>query len=234
MKIYRFLDTETTGLDKERDKIVEIAWVDTVLFERKFMPVSSFSSLIAREEPITYNPTVPNKIPEKVTKLGIDEGDLVEEWNKVEDFTIIAYNAKFDVGMLKNIKGFIRINDVFDAYSEIPWVKKASLIHQCADHGILIHGAHSAMNDTIALINLMNVQKVLPLEGFEEYAKLPNCFYIATVTFDGRETAKEKGYQWMPTLKYWIKKTKGELKEKEHWEVLSKKESFIKLVEELL
>lgn len=99
---YVVFDLETTGLEKETDKIIEIG----ALKYRNNELVDEFSVLI--------NPEI--KLPSVITKItGLTDEDLKDKdtidnvlpkfINFIEDLTLIAHNSEFDLGFIEeNIK----------------------------------------------------------------------------------------------------------------------------------
>lgn len=94
---YIVFDTETTGLEPEIDKIIEIGAIKYVNNE----PVDTFSALINPEQ----------EIDPFITKLtGITNKDLSNKptikqvlplfFDFIEDFTLIAHNTPFDIKMI--------------------------------------------------------------------------------------------------------------------------------------
>ena len=112
------LDLETTGIDKSKDKIIEIG---AVKYDIKNGSKEYFSQLI--------NPVV--QISEFIEDLtGISNSDVEhmpiidEVKNEFKEFycdyennqhLIIAHNANFDIGFLKS-NGFNFNNNIFDTY----------------------------------------------------------------------------------------------------------------------
>jgi len=93
------LDLETTGLEKEKDKIIEVGLIR--FDEKTFQEESRLSLLI--------NPEIP--LPEMIKNItGIEEEDLFdapsfrEVRNIIEDFIgdspLLAHNIAFDVPFL--------------------------------------------------------------------------------------------------------------------------------------
>ena len=104
-----FFDTETTGLDPERDHITELAAIKVVKEEEQGRVTNIISSLLKLPEGVV--------IPEFLEKLtGITNEVIREEgrdWSEVyEEFTtlfekdkkglVIAYNAQFDLMFMQH------------------------------------------------------------------------------------------------------------------------------------
>lgn len=172
------LDAETTGLEAETDKIIEIAAI-------KFNLLSSdhpvFESLI--------NPAV--KVPRKITNItGITNKMLVDQPPFAElahdlkafigDLPIVAYNAKFDKGFLdaEFAKLGIQINNPYHcalnlakAAFKLPNYKLATVAEHC---NIQLNEAHRAKADAIAAgrvfmcaaVTLGHINEIKPKSAF--------------------------------------------------------------------
>lgn len=93
-----FVDTETTGLNPDSDRVIEVG----VLVVKDLEPVGSFESLIDPERPLP---------PEIVTVTGITDADLEDKpifadvafylrrHFRMAD-ALVIYNAPFDLGFL--------------------------------------------------------------------------------------------------------------------------------------
>ena len=97
-EIYVVFDIETTGFDPFNDKIIEIGAVKM----RGKEIIGEFSEFV--------NPEIP--IPPKITKLTTITDEMVANAEKIEtvlpkflefcaNTTVVAHNAKFDVGFIK-------------------------------------------------------------------------------------------------------------------------------------
>ena len=153
-----FLDLETTGLDVENNSPIEIA-MKLVEFKKT---TGELISAVAQYE--SYNdPGFP--IDEHIVKLtGISDemvkGHLID-WDKVASLLSIsqiavAHNAKFDRSFIDK---YTNVEIVWAcSQKDINWMErgffKISLEMLCMWHGFYF-GAHRAMNDVNATINLL-------------------------------------------------------------------------------
>jgi len=151
------LDLETTGLDSNNDKIIEVALVK---FDSKtFQIIESFSSLV--------NPGI--EIPELITNItNINNEDVKDSpfWKdimwEVEDFIwdlpILWHNVYFDKNFL--VSNFIELetNIAIDTFllSNALNLQEKSLNLEALSQSFWIGftGAHRALNDTIATIKV--------------------------------------------------------------------------------
>ncbi|HNA88171.1 MAG TPA: helicase C-terminal domain-containing protein [Anaerolineales bacterium] len=172
------LDIETTGLDEERDAIIEIA---AVRYNGK-RKEDEFNTLI--------NPG--KQIPDFITGLtGIDNAmvrnaprlrDIMHELAAfVGDAPILGHNVKFDVG-------FLRKAGLFEYQQTIDTLELASVLMPTASRynlgalgkqlGIPLPATHRALDDALVThacyLRLFDIAQELPLETLEEIADLGN------------------------------------------------------------
>ena len=171
------IDIETTGLDADRDAILEIA---AVKFKGHRVE-DEWSSLI--------NPN--RHIPEFITGLtGIDDAmvrqaprlrDIIHE---LEAFAgnapIVGHNVRFDLGFLQKQAGVLLYNEVIDTYELasvlIPNASRYNLGSLGKQLGILLPATHRALDDarvTQAVFNrLFEMARELPLDLVAEIVRL--------------------------------------------------------------
>ncbi|MBI3163787.1 MAG: DEAD/DEAH box helicase family protein [Chloroflexi bacterium] len=172
------LDIETTGLDEDRDSIIEIA---AVRFNGKRRE-DEFNTLV--------NPG--KHIPDFITGLtGIDDAmvrqaprlrDILPELTAfIGDAPIIGHNVKFDAG-------FLRKAGVFEYQQTIDTLELASVLLPTASRynlgalgkqlGIPLPATHRALDDALVThacyLRLLEIATELPLETLEEIADLGN------------------------------------------------------------
>lgn len=166
------IDIETTGLDKDRDAIIEIG---AVRFNGKRVE-DEFSTLV--------NPG--KHIPEFITGLtGIDDsmvrgaprlnGIVHELAAFVGDAPVIGHNIRFDLGFLQKANA-LNLNRVIDTYALasvlMPAASRYNLGALGQQLGILLPATHRALDDarvTHAVYErLAEMARALPLETLEE------------------------------------------------------------------
>lgn len=100
---YVILDTETTGLGKY-DEIIEISIID---LDGNVM----YDSLVKPNRRITYDAYKIHGISDEMVD---DYSDFKEQWDDIykaiKGKTIIAYNAKFDIRMIKQTLDIYKLN----------------------------------------------------------------------------------------------------------------------------
>ncbi|MEN9562872.1 MAG: hypothetical protein RIR73_1116 [Chloroflexota bacterium] len=172
------LDIESTGLDEERDAIIEIA---AVRFNGK-RKEDEFNTLI--------NPG--KHIPDFITGLtGIDDAmvrqaprlrDISQELIAfVGDAPILGHNVKFDIGFLRKA-GLFQYQQTIDtlelASVLMPTASRYNLGSLGKQLGIPLPATHRALDDALVThacyLQLFEKAKDLPLETLEEIADLGN------------------------------------------------------------
>lgn len=166
------IDLETTGLDPQRDAIIEIG---AVKFKGERIE-DEFSTLI--------NPG--RSIPYLITQLtGINDAmvakapRLSQMLPQLEDFvgeaTVLGHNVKFDLGFLQ-AKKILRYNDMADTYSLasalLPTAPRYNLGALAKELGILLPATHRALDDarvTVAIYQTLFKKALsLPLDLLAE------------------------------------------------------------------
>jgi ATP-dependent DNA helicase DinG len=201
------IDIETTGLDSNRDSIIEIA---AVKFKANRVE-DEWSSLI--------NPN--RHIPEFITGLtGIDDAMLRQAprvrdvAGKLEAFVgdaaIVGHNVGFDLGFLqKQIP--LALNDIIDTYEMaavlLPNSSRYNLGSLGKELGILLPATHRALDDarvTQAVFNrLYEIGRALPLDLIADIVRLGEPLdwngnhvfqdILRTRTKDGIQPKKARG-----------------------------------------
>lgn len=151
-------DTETTGLNSDVNKVIEIAGVKV----SKGKLVETFSTFVNPQEKLT------REIIE-LTNITQDMVDRAPAFNRViGDFykfcngcSLVAHNAPFDMGFIVGRArdvGYKFDNTVYDTLTLsrqiFPQFKKFNLGYLCGELDISLEGAHRAINDAIATAKL--------------------------------------------------------------------------------
>lgn len=174
------LDIETTGLDENRDAIIEIAAVKFKLNSNRIE--SEFNTLI--------NPGKP--IPDFITGLtGIDNSmvrqaphlrDIAHELTAfVGDAPILGHNVSFDIKFLRKA-GLFEYQQTLDTYELasvlMPTASRYNLGALGKQLGILLPATHRALDDArvtqAAFVRLLDIARELPLDVLQEIVELGN------------------------------------------------------------
>lgn len=198
-----FYDTETTGVDSSKDKVIEVAGV---LWDIDFSAiVSTFSTLMHSE---SNDALAINHIPVGLLQCAPKAEQV---WQRVSSFfaaadVVVAHNAAFDYeftpeAVRSKTKWVCTLDDVtWDRASQ-----NKSLVAIALSYGVAITDAHRALPDCLTLAKL-----------FERYAELggnvrdllahglrPKAKVMAVVSYRDNEKAKANGFRWDAEKKYW-------------------------------
>jgi len=148
--MYRVIDIETTGLDPEKDKIVEIAYTDVI----DGVVHGTYSQMINPGIPIPHSASAINHItdPDVTGALMVDEVD----WDKYKSHLFVAHNAPFDSGFIKKYVGGDWI--CTKRCAQHVWPDLESYSNQALRYflGIQVKGdPHRAAFDTLVTANIL-------------------------------------------------------------------------------
>ena len=205
-KLAIFLDLETTGLDPERNEIIELAMVPFEFSSdgRIFKVHESFNEL---QEPSS------GTIPAEITRITGITDDMVRgqkiNCDKVAEVAapadlVIAHNGSFDRKFAE------RAFDVFStkawacSMTQVPWTEErfegVKLEYLAMKSGFFYDG-HRAAIDCRAAIELLS--KPLPQSGklalqalLEEARKSTRRVWAEGSPFDFKDILKVRGYRW--------------------------------------
>lgn len=207
------LDTETTGLDFQKDEIIEIAIRKWVYHKREhylIKPVEEYSSL---------NEPKKNEISEEITALtGITKEDVKGkkiDWKIVGSFIaesdfILAHNAGFDRPMIEAVEEVSKISSgkIWTcSFKQVDWALKGFLSSKqellSIFHGFHYSG-HRALTDIDALANLLMQGDYL--KEILTNAKIKQvCVDCVQAPFESKDLLKSNGFYWDATNKFWTK-----------------------------
>ncbi|MCJ7434407.1 MAG: 3'-5' exonuclease, partial [Anaerolineales bacterium] len=170
------IDIETTGLDENREAILEIG---AVKFKGHRIE-DEFSTLL--------NPN--RHIPEFITGLtGIDDAmvrqaprlrDISQELEAfVGDSALLGHNVKFDIGFLRKA-GLFKYHSTLDTYELasvlMPSASRYNLGSLGKQLGILLPATHRALDDArvtqAAYVRLLDMASELPLDVVAEIVRM--------------------------------------------------------------
>ncbi len=169
------IDTETTGLDRNTNRVIEVAWV---LFHNKQL-IEQQAHLCGINEPlppeITRLTGISDEMLEGKPAFSACVEQLFETLNRVA--YVVAYNAPFD-------KQFIEaeLKRIGKKLPDIPWIDPCTFIREvdkyqkgkklsdaAARWGVELNGAHRALADAMATGHLLyKLVPSLKIHGLEE------------------------------------------------------------------
>jgi DNA polymerase-3 subunit epsilon len=203
------VDTETTGLDKEKDNVIEVA---AILYSVKHRTIlQQISTLL----PVISNPQ------ERINKISVEATqeyltDLREpmfNMGQQSDY-IVAHNAEFDKQWFDDESLAIFKTDRYD---NIPWIctchefdfpnqtrQGQSLVELALLHNVPVVSAHRALTDCQLIASIFD--KLEDLEDRIKLAAEPRFDCVANVSYDNRQLAKDNGFRWNPESRTWNRK----------------------------
>jgi DNA polymerase-3 subunit epsilon len=207
------LDTETTGLDHAKDKIMELAFLRVDVDLATGQPVGSMQVYDQLEDPGMPIPREVQEItgitPDMVQGQRLDEARIAELLDGVE--LVIAHNAGFDRPFCEARLPQFRQLRWACSVADIAWKEQgrssAKLENLALDMG-WFYDAHRAEMDCHALLAVLTT--MLPqlqrtgLAHLVEQASRPSYRLMATnAPFDAKDKLKARGYRWSAEQKVW-------------------------------
>lgn len=205
------IDVETTGLDRETDRIIELA-IQRFRFDECGRIIQVGLPRVWREDP-----GMP--IDPKITSLtGLTDADVAEQ--QIDESVavdilssaaiIVAHNAAFDRPFVDRRLPAIAGKPWACSMAELEWLELGfegrSLAHLVSQCGWFYEG-HRAENDILALLYLLS--HGLP-DGETILAKLIACSELQTyrvnaidAPFDAKDRLKSRGYRWDAIMRFW-------------------------------
>lgn len=226
LRVAAVVDVETTGLDTENDRIIELA-VRRFRFDTDGHIVEIGRSWSWREDP-----GIP--LPREVTALtGITDQDLVGR--RIDDAVatdiiasanlVIAHNAAFDRPMIERRLTDLPVSPWACSCVEIDWVgagfEGRSLGWLCAQAG-WFYDAHRAEGDVDALIQLLRHERTdgRPLLWELDGSSSSDSWLVEAVgsAYSTKDALRLRGYRWNARSQLWWREVfDRQLLEEEAW-----------------
>ena len=221
-----FLDTETTGVNRANDKIIELA-LKMTRFEKS-------SGMIISIDQVYESFNDPGEeISQEITMLTGISNDMVQgqsiDWGMVDTIIkdadiVVAHNASFDRAFVEKHSS-VSPNKIWAcSINDIDWLNRGfSSAKQellCYWHGFYFE-AHRAMNDVDALIHLLTHSSYdidRPVRELIENSQKPTYVIFATnFNYDPvkKDIVKANKYKWNPEEKIWYKNVTFDILESE-------------------
>lgn len=209
------IDFETLGLDPNVDDITEIG---LVLYDTDAKaPVRITGCLVKTDKIVT----------DEITKLTGITNDLLNKYGTQRSAALkglLATVKDVDYFLAHNGNNFDRpfleawckregqpmpTQPFIDSRVDLPadaYEKGANLFVMAAHAGFLFDG-HRAVNDVLATFKILSKYDI---DTVIKRALTPNVLVRAIVAFADKNLAKERGYQWRPEKKLWVKPLKAD------------------------
>lgn len=193
---YIAVDVETTGLNPERDKLLEIGAVK--IFQGK--PTETCNILINTEIPVPARIQELTGITDEMRKTGEKAGEAIREFIRFRgELPIVGHNVIFDFGFLKQAavnEGCSFEAEALDtlkiARRVLPGLPSKTLGAMCTYYGIDPGNAHRALDDACSAHELLK-------KMWEEFGQAdPGAFLLQKLVHKAKKqspiTKAQKGY----------------------------------------
>jgi DNA polymerase III subunit epsilon len=200
-----FVDVETTGLDYQKDEIIELAMVPfTYSVDGRIFEVGeAFSALREPSIPITEEITAITGITNEMVAGKSIDADEVNSFASSANL-VIAHNAGFDRKFLEDFADAFQTKAWGCSLNEVPWQEEGfdgGKLGYLANSMGFFFDAHRATDDCLASIEILS--KTLPVSGVTALSKLlenarKKTFRIwaENAPFDFKDILKARGYRW--------------------------------------
>ncbi|KGG21859.1 putative DNA polymerasee III [Prochlorococcus marinus str. SS51] len=191
------VDTETTGLDPEKDQCIEVGAILFHIEKRSILAQNSF--LI----PAANNPAEAiNKISPDLTRFAQPWEEGVKYFLALVDIAdvLIAHNAEFDrqwfgIPPLPEIsKPWVCSMEDISWPSTLNLKGRPSVRDLALAFEVPVWSAHRALTDCIYLVEIF--RRCSDLEELLEQGLEPRRLMRAEVSYDERHLAKNAGFRW--------------------------------------
>ena len=202
------VDTETTGLDENKNQLIEIG---CILFN---IPAKEVLSQISFLLPVSINEAENiNGISPEMTQISQPWEDAISFFYKLVDCCdyIVAHNVEFDkkwfgIGKLRTLdkKWICSLDDINWSFKE-KVKRRPSVTDLALAFGVPVWNLHRALSDCFYLSEVF--KKCENLEDLLIDASKPRYLYKAIVSYEDRLLAKEAGFRWNnPVQGAWTKR----------------------------
>lgn len=204
-------DMETTGLDVQNDRPIEVGTILWSTGQKKMLECSGF--LVKSDVPVSAEITRITSISQAaVNKFGYDQLDALEDVLDLmtQADAILGQNViRFDKRLLtawcarngKTLPEKLWI----DTRTDLPGVDSKTLTYMAADHGFLNLFPHSALTDVMTCVKIFSMYDP---DVIAARAAEPTVILKAHVGFETNALAKARKYSWYSAEKLWWKVVK--------------------------
>ncbi len=206
------IDTETTGLDENKDEVLEIGCILFHVSSRSVLSQVSFLLPVSTNEAEYVN-----GISAEVTNIDQPWQDGLDFFLKLVDYSdlIVAHNVEFDrkwfgKGRLPKLekKWICSLEDINWSFQK-SLKSRPSVTDLALSFSIPVWNLHRALSDCFYISEVF--KKCNNLEELLLKATEPRSLYKALVSYEERYLAKNAGFRWnTPVEGAWSKKLTAE------------------------
>jgi DNA polymerase-3 subunit epsilon len=207
-------DMETTGLDIQNDRPIEIGAILYTTGQKKCLESTGF--LVKSDVPVSPFITGLTGITQSaLTTFGYDSKDaletvidMMEQADAVVGQNVIRFDKRM-LGSWASRHGLILPEKLWiDSRTDLPGVESKTLTYMAADHGFLNLFPHSALSDVQTCLKIVTMYDI---DVVVARAKEPTVVLKAHVGFENNGLAKTRKYGWYDDkkgTKFWYKVVK--------------------------
>jgi len=201
------IDTETTGIDTTKDKIIELGFV---AFEYDagsgniYRILHTYDGFEDPQEPLSDVVKKLTGIDDAMVKgQRLDDAEI-NDWLK-QSSLIIAHNAAFDRAMLERRLPVVKDTAWACTFADIDWqaegIASRKLDYIAYQLGYFFDG-HRAVNDAQATLHLLTYalpesKKLAMGELLASAREKSQRLFAIGAPFDKKDALKERGYRWL-------------------------------------
>lgn len=204
MQRIAIVDTETTGIDATKDRVIEVG---CVLWNVQHRSIETcFSSLIHADANAAE---AVNGIP--VALLQGPAPAAREAWGRCERViagaeAFVAHNASFDRGFFP--KQLAARLPWICTQNDLEWPRPShsrSLVALALAHGVGVARAHRALDDCLTIASILErcAELGTDIDALLSRGLRPKVKVHSLAPFDQRDKVKASGFSWDPTAKVW-------------------------------
>ena len=198
------VDCETTGLDPATDRLIEVGAVLFDVGDRAVL--SQVSTLLpVRENPVERINRIAARTAQGTPAVVIEQAKQLVRTLAVHADAYVAHNVAFDSKWLPELGDKRWICTMED----VRWPRvsrtRQSVVGLALDYEVPVWAAHRALTDCTYLVQVM--QREPELERLLVEALEPKQLYVAIVSYEERQVAKDAGFTWDKAVpKAWSRK----------------------------
>lgn len=204
------LDTETTGLDPAKDKLIEVG---LVLYNLERGAIIHTASMLVDQPRDGLDPASEkvHGIPLDMLYMGetVARVDRMISWLANAADAYVAHNADFDRQWIEQ-----------DRANQLPWIctcnditwpkcsESRSLTNIALAHGVGVVDAHRALTDCLTIARILTRLREggTDLEALLTPGLRPKATFVAMAPREQNDLLKENRFRWNPTTKVWWRK----------------------------
>lgn len=201
------LDTETSGLDPAKDKLLEVGLVLYSIEHRAIIHTASLLVDQPREELDPESEKI-HGIPLAMLHLGETESrvDRMIRWAAADADAFVAHNADFDSQWLA--PEVASSNPWICTCNDVVWPRAAdsrSLTNIALAHGVAVVDAHRALADCMTIARLLTRVAELghDVRALLEPGLRPKTTVVSLAPFEEKDVVKHNGFRWAPEQRAW-------------------------------